>query len=171
MSCKLGGTSKSQRGFTLNEMLVALAILVVIAPAIGMSIFQVLSVNSLTANHLTAVKQVENAVYCISRDALMTQTVQTGGGSGFPINLTWVEWDNTSNNVTYTTQNGELQRAHSINGGQPTSTVVAQYINTDSGATNCQFAGGVLTFKITASLGGFRPASEIRVCKVVPRPQ
>ncbi len=171
MSCRLGIIGRSQGGYTLNEMLVALAILGVIAPAIGMSIFQVLAVNDLTANHMTAVKQVENAIYRISRDAQMAQTVQTGGGSGFPLNLTWVEWDNISNNVTYSVQNGELQRAYSVNGTQPTSTVVAQHINTDSGATNCQFASGVLAFKITVSIEGFRPASETRVGKVVPKPQ
>ncbi len=171
MSYRLGVTSKSQRGFTLNEMLVALAILGVIAPAIGMSIFQVLSINALTGNHMIAVKQVENAIYRISRDAQMAQTVQTGGGSGFTLNLTWVEWDNTSNNVTYTIQNGELRRAYSINGGQPTSTVVAQHINTDSGVTNCQFVSGVLTFKITVSIGGFRPVSESRAGIVFPKPQ
>lgn len=93
--------SRYQRGFTLYEMLVSLAILGVIIPVIGMSIFQVLSINTLTGNHLTAVKQVENALYRINRDAHMAQTVQTGGGSGFPLNLIWVEWDNTSNNGNY----------------------------------------------------------------------
>ncbi|MFC2021123.1 type II secretion system protein J [Chloroflexota bacterium] len=168
---RLRVTSKNQKGYTLNEMLVALAILGVIAPAISMVIFQVISVNTLTGNHLTAVNQVENAMYWIGRDAQMAQTVQTGGGSGFPLNLTWVDWDLTSNNVTYSIQNGELQRAYSINGGLPTSTVVAQHINNDSEATNCQYASGVLTFKITASLGGFRPKSETRIHEVFPKSQ
>jgi prepilin-type N-terminal cleavage/methylation domain-containing protein len=171
MSRRLMMISRYQRGFTLYEMLVALAILGVIIPVIGMSIFQVLSINTLTGNHLTAVKQVENAIYRINRDAQMAQTVQTGGGSGFPLNLIWVEWDNTSNNVTYTIQNGELWRANSVNGGQSTSGVVAQHINSDSGMTNLQFVGGVLTVKITASLGGFRPASETRVGTVLPKAQ
>lgn len=163
--------SRCQRGFTLYEMLVSLAVLGVIIPVMGMSIFQVLSINTLTGNHLTAVKQVENAIYRINRDVQMAQTVQTGAGSGFPLNLIWVEWDNTSNNVTYTIQNGELWRANSVNSGQPTSVVVAQHINTDSGMTNLQFVGGVLTVKITASLGGFRPASETRVGTVLPKAQ
>ncbi len=168
---RLGLTIRSQRGYTLNEMLVALAILGLIAPVIGMSIFQVLSVNELTGNHMTAVKQVESAMYWISHDAQMAQTVQTSGGSGFPLNLAWVEWDNTSNNVTYSIQNNELQRARSVNGGQPTNTVVARHINSDLQATNCQFNSSVLTFKITASLGGYRPKSETRVGEVVPKPQ
>jgi len=117
------------------------------------------------------VKQVENAIYRINRDAQMAQTVQTSNGSGFPVNLTWMQWDSTSNNVTYSIQNGSLWRACSINGSQPTNTTVAQNINTDSAKTNLDFVSGVLTFKVTASIGGFRPASETRVGKVIPKAQ
>ena len=163
--------NKSQRGYTLIELLVTIGILGVIAPAIGIAIFQVFSVYSLSTNHLTAVKQVENAVYRISRDTEMAQTIQTGGISGFPLNLTWVEWNNTSNNVTYTIQNGVLQRAYSVNGSQSTTTLVARHINIDPGETICQYSNGVLSLNITASLGGFRPASETRVCRIVPRSQ
>ncbi len=171
MSSRFGVTSKSQWGFTLIEMIIVVAIVGLIGGGLSTAVFQIWSINAMDTAHTTAVKQVENAVHWISRDAQMAQTVQTGGGSGFPLNLTWVKWDNTANEVTYSIQNGRLQRAYSINGGQPTSTVVAQYINTDSGAINCQFASGVLSFKITASIGGFRPASETRTCEVVPRPQ
>ncbi len=153
----------------LVEMLVALAITGVIAGTISMSIFQVLSVNAQSVARIIAVKQVENAIHRISRDAQMAQIVQAGVGSGFPLNLIWVKWDNTENQVTYTVQDGELERAYSVNGGEPTRTVLAQHINTESGATNCQFVNGVLTFRITVSLGGFKPVSEIRTCKIVPR--
>jgi prepilin-type N-terminal cleavage/methylation domain-containing protein len=171
MFYKSGMRWRNQGGFTLVEILVALAILGVILPVAGMSIFQVLSINTLTGNHLTVVKQVENAVYRINRDAQMAQTVQTSNGSSFPLKLIWVQWDSTSNNVTYTLQNGVLSRVCSINGSQPTSAVVAQNINPDSAMTNLDFASGVLTFKITASIGGFRPASETRVGKVIPKAQ
>lgn len=171
MSCRFVSIIKSQRGFTLNEMLVSIGIVGLIAPAIGMAIFQVFSANALSSAHITAVKQAENAIYRISRDAQMSQTVQRSGGSGFPLNLTWVEWNGTSNNVTYTIQNNEFWRAYSVNGTQPTSIMVAQYINTDSGATNCQFANGVLNFKVTISVGGFKPVNETRTCEVVPKPQ
>lgn len=168
---RLRMTGNKQGGFTLTELLVAIAILGVIAPLLGMAIFQTVSMNEMAGNHMTAVKQVESAVYWISHDAQMAQSVQTDGGSGFPLILTWVEWDNTSNSVTYSIQDNELQRACSVNGGEPTSTVIAQYINGDSEATNCQFSEGILTFKITASLGGFRPTSETRVREIFPKPQ
>ncbi len=171
MSRRFWMISRSQRGFTLVEMLVAVAITSIIVPTIGMSTFQVLSGNARSVAHMIAVKQVESAVHRISRDVQMAQIVQTGGGSGFPLTLTWVKWDNTEDQVTYTIQNGELERAYSINGGEPTSTVLAHHINTESGATSCQFVNGVFTFQITASLEGFKPASETRVGKIIPRSQ
>ena len=155
----------------LTELLVAIGISGIILLVASMAIFQVLSVNALDNTNMKAVKQVENAVYYIGRDAQMAQTVQTGGESGLPLNLSWVQWDNTVVQVTYAIQNSELRRDYSVNGGEPTSTVVAQHINTESGATNFQFSDGVLTFKITASLDGYRPASETRVCQIIPRPQ
>lgn len=171
MSSKFGVTSKSQRGFTLVEMIIVVAIIGLIGGGLATAVFQMWSLNALSTGRATAVRQVENAIHWISRDAQMAQTVQTGGDSGFPLNLSWVRWDNTANNVTYSIQNSELQRTYSVNSSQPTSTVVAQYIKTDSGATNCQFTDGALTFKITILVGGFRPVSETRLGKVVPKPQ
>lgn len=160
---------RHQEGFTIFELVVVLAVIAVIAPVITIALFQVLSVNTLTSNHLTAVKQVESAIYRIGRDAQVAQTIQTGGSSGFPLNLVWVEWDSTSNNVTYTLQNGELWRACSVNGSPATSFIVAQNISSDASKTNLEFASGVLTVKITAALGGFRPTSETRLVEVFPK--
>jgi len=101
----------------------------------------------------------------------MAQDVQPGEDSGFPLNLTWVEWDDTVHQVIYTLEDGELERNHSVNDGEPTETVVARHIDPDSAMTNCQYVGGVLTFKITATVdSGSQVASDTRVCEVIPRP-
>ncbi|MFW0860383.1 MAG: prepilin-type N-terminal cleavage/methylation domain-containing protein, partial [Dehalococcoidia bacterium] len=86
---------KSQRGFTLIELIIAIAITGIIIGGIVMTIFQVISVNALTANHLTAVRQVQNAGHWITSDAKMAQSVATTGASGFPLTLTWSEWGGT----------------------------------------------------------------------------
>ncbi len=160
---------RNQRGFTLIELLLANAITAFIGVGIAAAVFQIINVSALSNNHVITVKQVESAIHWINRDAQMAQTVQPSVGSGFPLNLSWVEWDDTSHQVSYVLQNGKLIRNHSVNGGEAQETTVAQYINADPVNTNCQFAGGVLTFKVTASVGGFRSASETRISQVIPR--
>jgi len=167
---RLGVLKKNQRGFTLIEVIVAIAISSMIAVGMTMAISQVFNVNALSNNRVTAVKQVENAAYWINRDAQMAQIVQPNGDSGFPLNLSWVEWDNTMHQVSYTLEDSNLHRSHSVNGGEPSQRVVAAHINSDVDMTNCQFADGVLTFKVTASVSGFRSATEIRIAQVIPRP-
>lgn len=146
-----------------------MAITTLLGAGITMSAVQVMNVNSLSTNHIVAVKQVENATYWINRDLRMAQIIQTSGGSGFPLNLSWVEWDNTTHQVTYDINNGNLQRSSSINGTQPMQMMVAQYISSDADKTSCQYANGVFSFKVTALVNGFRPASQTRMAQVIPR--
>lgn len=169
---RLGLINKNRLGFTLIEVIVAVAISGIITAGITGAIFQVFSQNTRSTAHMTAVKQVENAVHWISRDAQMAQSVVTGDDPETDLLiLTWTEWDNTVNQVTYTIVDGELKRNHlSVNPEEPSETVemvVARYINPDPEMTNCKFLGGVLTFEVTA---GSEIASETRVCEVIPRP-
>ncbi len=159
----------SESGFTLIEILVAVAISGLIGAGLTMTAVQVMNVNSLANNHVVVVKQVENAAYWLNRDVRMAQIIQPGGGSGFPLNLSWVEWDNTTHQVSYALVNSALQRSSSTNGTQPTQMVVGQYIDCNADYTNCQYANGVFTFKVTVSLDGFRGASETRMAQVMPR--
>ena len=94
--------------------------------------------------------------------------MQTTPGSGFPLTLKWVEWDGTSHQVSYRLAEGKLERNHSVNGGEPQKLIVAHYIN--PAMTDCLLLDGVLTCKITASVGGLRPSSETRTLQVAPRP-
>jgi len=166
---RLWTINKNQRGFTLIELLVAISIAGIICGATTTAIFQMVTTNASSSAHMTAVKQVENAIHWVRHDVQMAQIVEPGGDAGFPLNLTWVEWNNTMNEVTYNLENGQLERYHYVNGGEPSMMVVAQHIDPDSEMTNCQFAGCMFTLKITATVGDFRSASESRVVEVVPR--
>ncbi len=179
---RLGQMNKNQRGFALIEVLIVIAITGIISGGITTAIFQVFDVNARSTAHMTAVKQVESAVYWISRDAQMAQGVVTGDDpeTEFLI-LTWADWYYTEGQVTYTAHqvtysiaNGELKRSHlSVSPEHPSETteaVVARHI--DPEMTNFNFTDdGVLTFELTASVDkGSGTQSETRVCEVIPRP-
>ena len=164
---------KNQRGFTLIEMIVAMTITVLIIGVIAMAIFQVFNVNALSSNHMTAVRQVQNAGYWISRDAQMAQSVvpDDGGATGFPLTLTRTEWEGDEHQVVYTIIGDRLQREHYINSVPDSTIFVAEYVVSDPEKTNCVFTNGKLTLTVTATVGTW-PQEEIetRVYEIVPRP-
>jgi prepilin-type N-terminal cleavage/methylation domain-containing protein len=167
---------KDQRGFTIIELLIAIAITGLITWGITMTIFQVFDINTRSTNRMAAITQLENAGLWVSNDVQMAQSVNATGSSGFPLILNWNDWDTGfSHAVNYTLEDmssgefKELQRSHSVNGGNSTPTHVAEYI--DSEQTSCYPLGtlppgGVLNFTVTATVGG---ESETRVYKVTPR--
>jgi len=144
---RLGVINKNQKGFTLVELAVALAITGLITGGITMTIFQVFDVNARTSNHMTAVRQVQNAGYWISRDAQMAQSTVITEVLGFPSTLTWTEYvaPSDEHQVVYTLlADNKLQREHytnrAINPDPDATSIVAQFIDPDN--TNCGFAGG-----------------------------
>jgi hypothetical protein len=161
---------RSQKGICLIEVLAVVLITGLIGATLATAVFELVNINSSSINHITAIKQVESAVHWLNRDIQMSQTVLTDAESGFPLNLSWVEWDHTVNQVSYALESGNLVRSHSTNGEEPNDFVVAEHISMSAGETDCEFTGGVLTFKITATLSGFRPSSETRTIQVRPRP-
>jgi len=129
---------KNERGFTLVELIIAIAITAIITTGVTMTIFQVFTGNARSSNHMIAVRQVQNAGYWVSHDAQMAQLVVTTGVSGFPLILTWTDWDGTEHQVTYDIVNGdELKRSEGA-----TETIVAKYIDPDPANTSCKFIGG-----------------------------
>ena len=156
---------KNQMGFTLVELMLAIAITGVITGGITMTIFQVFDANVRTSNHMTAVRQVQNAGYWVSRDAQMAQDIVTGDDPATPgvtefLTLTWTDYNGDGHQVTYTLEGAELWRNYD---GQ--RSLVAQHI--DPTGTTCDFAGGKLTFTVTATV---EEQSETRIYEVTPRP-
>jgi len=184
---KMKRLKKDQRGFTLIELLVVIAITGLITWGITMTIFQVFDINTRSTNRMAAISQLQNAGLWVSNDAQMSQNVTPGGSSGFPLTLTWNEWETgDSHAVNYTLEDmlgglKELKRSHSVTGGNSTVTTVthvAEYI--DLAGTNCccdcdgdgycdddcNCNAKVLIFTVTATVG---EESETRVYKVTPR--
>jgi type II secretory pathway component PulJ len=164
---------KNEAGVTLIETLVSLAITALIGLGAAMSSSQVLTQTSRNEDYTTASRNVMNAVYWISRDAQMAQTIS--GVTGFPgtadLSLTWVEWDNSSHNATYSIENGRLLRTYNVD-GEITETLIAEYINPSSNMTSCVSVNGTLTLTITSSVGeGSRVVNVTRIRAMTARPK
>src|SRR5512137_100341 len=115
MGLKLFSRVKKQNGFTMVELLIAMAITVIIGTALVMTVTQLFSVSIGDSNHMEAVKQVESALHYINRDAQMAKSEQVVVGSS--LQLTWDDYTSGSkktNQVTYSLVDGNLQRAHNL---------------------------------------------------------
>lgn len=169
---------KDQRGLTIIELLVVMILTGLITAAITTTFFQVFDMNTRTANHMSALSQVQQAGKLVSEDILQSQTVLAGDTTGFPLSLNWTEggMSGNSHEVIYTLENmpsGEfkrLQREHKINSVLESITIVAEYIDSDQTSfypVGVLPAGGTLIFTITATVG---EESETRIYRVQPRP-
>jgi prepilin-type N-terminal cleavage/methylation domain-containing protein len=164
---------KNQLGFTLTELILAIAIAGIITGGITMTIFQVFSGSARTSNHMTAVRQVQNAGYWVSLDTQMAKIVDAPGATGFPLTLTWTDWANDDHQVVYSLlADNKLQRSHSINDGTAETAIIAEYIN--PAMTSCDFTDtndddidDTLILNVTATVG---EQTETRVYEVIPRP-
>lgn len=172
---KLGLLIKNQKGITLLELLMAFAVSGLISGGITMTFYQVVTGGARTSNHMTLVKQVQNAGYWVTRDAQLVQdepVIVKNGSQLDYFTLTWTDWNDTVNTVTYTLNGTELWRDDGVQ-----QIPVAQFI--DPAGTDVEFndtngddIDDTLIFKVTATIGsGLQQQSETRVYKVVPRPR
>jgi prepilin-type N-terminal cleavage/methylation domain-containing protein len=161
---------KDQRGFSMMELLMVIALTGIITAAITTAFFQVFDMSRRTANHMVAVSQVQQAGKLVSEDMLETQEDRIDdnpSGPGEFLKLGWISQNtSTVHNITYTLENGELWRSESISGGNATLTRVAEYIDSDPTKTSCDWDGSALTFIVTATVGD---ESEQRIYSVRPR--
>ena len=162
-----------QRGFTILEMLVTVMLTALISLGASMASAQVLNQTARNTDYTTASRQAMNAIYWISQDAQMAQV--TLGADVFPdagdLVFSWTTWENEVDTVVYSMSGGELRRRYSVNGDEPVEIVIAGYINPDPDLTGCVLDDGVLSLKVTASVGeGDKVVDVTRTRDTISRP-
>jgi len=169
---------KNQRGVTLIELAIAIGITGSIMAGVSNGIFQIITINADSNAHMMAIKQVENALHWIGRDAQMAQIVETTDDPDpdvdkFPLTLRWTDWDNVDNVVEYDIDDeGNLIRRHT-QWVDTTESTVARLIDSDVDSTNCTWDSDArkLTLQITATIPwSGQEASETRTSEISPRP-
>ncbi len=168
---------QGENGYTLIELMVAISIMVLAVSAAGVAIYQITSNIGRNNDRITAVQQVHNAGYWISRDAQMAETATTDNLMlpDFLI-LSWTEWDDAgdpiSHSATYSFENltngiGKLKRSHQSSAGANEQTLVAEFIYYDpddvDGTSKASYESPVLTVQLTALFEETLETREYRI--------
>jgi len=154
----------TEKGFTLLEVLAALAILSAIMTVMSAATILIMKTSSQNEELNVNLRQVQNAGHWISQDALMAQEVDTNKPGVF-LSLSWSDWDGNSFNVDYVLEGNMLKRQLNNN---PES-LIAEYIV----ATTPVWVEeeNKLTVTIKASLHGDEGKRWVeRTYEISPRP-
>jgi prepilin-type N-terminal cleavage/methylation domain-containing protein len=172
---KIRSFHRNQAGFTLIELMAALAISGFISLGATMATSQVINQTVKNNDYTTANRHVLNAITWIGRDAQMAQDIE--GWEGFPatsnLTLSWITWDNLSVETVYSVDvEGQLRRTYTIEGSQPQENLIAQYVKIDPASSNCTWDNEELTLTLTGSVGeGTRIVNVTRLNTIASRPK
>jgi prepilin-type N-terminal cleavage/methylation domain-containing protein len=156
-----------QNGFTLIEIVLALAITGILGGGIATFTAQTFTETKRSSTHMQEILQLENAGYWLSRDVQMSQNVTAGPNAGFPLLLKWVDENNDTFQVTYSLSDGQIQRSLSKNSQAPSDILIAHSIDSTPTLTYCNYQNGLLVFKATATRGTW---STSRTYQIKQRP-
>jgi prepilin-type N-terminal cleavage/methylation domain-containing protein len=169
----LGSPNKDQRGISMIELLVGVAIFGLISSGVAYAVMQMLSVNASSNNYVTAIRQVQNVGYWASRDAHQAQTI-TDEDDPETTDITesliveWVEWDGTTNRIVYVVDGNEVKRIVDRNGSTE-EYIIARFITPEKTSFVLDDNNRLLTVTVTSTVGGFQRVEETRVYEVIPR--
>ncbi len=181
-----------QKGFTLIELIIAGAIGVLVIGALVGVIWQLFNTSASSSGNMMAIRQVQNAGYWISQDALQAQEVSTAydANTGKVLELTWYEYmevlneedevtsyaKGAGNKTVFLINDGKLVREYytspensNASFSLQNTTFIAEYIEYDP-VNTIVYTQGKLVLTITANTGGFRAQTATRIYEADTRP-
>ena len=144
---------KGQKGFTLPELLITVAITGLIVSFLGMAIYQIITVTEYSNDRMIAMHELQNTAHWFSHDGQMASTAS--GGSELVLTLP----DDSS--ITYAVVDTELSRT----AGDSQMTLARSISDLSFSIEN-----RIITMNITSSPEGRQNVSEQRTYKVCLRP-
>lgn len=169
-----------ERGFTIIELAVAVAIIAIVGTAASTSIFHVIEGTGRTNDSMSTVCQVQNAGYWISCDTQAADSVDVDGLE-YPdfLAITWTEQDYDGGDPIYhsatyffedlTDGIGKLKRNHWSSAGADEYTLVAKYIYYDpddpDNTSKASYQNPVLTVRLTTRSGDTSQSGEYKVAR------
>jgi hypothetical protein len=173
---------KNQKGLTMIELLIGFALTALVTTGVTMAIFQTFTGSSRSANHMVAVRQVQETGYWMSFYAYAAQNATITGDSGFPVILRWIDFEaNEKLKLVFTLDDSGLKGSCYVGDAEDldpvrTSKIPAfEFIDPDE--TSCRVSGGssfrlpvagdafVITGGATPDNGIITPATGLSVTK------
>ena len=175
--------NKDNRGFTLIEMMVVLALTGVIGNALVITINTTTDTVGKSRNQVDSTCQVRTAELWIQKDGKMAHTINLGSPSatGLPVTLVWHDWDGNKYQATYAIEDNVLVRNYEVLSPDNTvieslTQIIAEDIVAGSPQTTCRVIetgdkAGEIIFTMTVQQGDDKQKGlAIRTFEVRPRP-
>ena len=187
---KTGILNKRQNGFTLLELIIALAIGVIILGVLGGALYQILAASSSSSNNIMAIRQVQNAGYWISMDVQQSNSDYitvgdnpdtTGIDESFTIIWDVVSFDTTLEKEgrmsVYRLDEGNLYRDYYTTVTMPYETIVEDYVFSYEKTTliaqyidDMEFINGnTVILNVSATVDGWKPGTAERTYEIETR--
>ena len=193
---RIKAINRNQHGFTLIELIIAIAITGLISSAAATGVYQVVKINATSTNRQIAISQVQNAINSISRDVeqaqqiipLTTQNITSGAiaaaSNKISFNLTipspadsnslklrWVDWNNAIHVILYIVDSNQnlTRKVYDDNNGLISQSQVASNITTPTNTSNWNISTKTLTLQIQAIVGKSNTVTETRTFQINPR--